>query len=98
MNPFNLSYVTQPHSAMVTAKNNVFIPQIFEQTRNQIPLEFEQIKVLNLKDNLLAKFLPQNFIAKYLNEGFIQKQIQNNSKIRCTNCFFSKDKIFIFYR
>ena len=82
VNPFNLSYVTQPNSQMVTTKNNVFIPQIIEQTRTQIPLESEQIKALNLKDNLLAKFLPQNFIAKYLNDGFIQKQIQNNPKIK----------------
>lgn len=71
-----------PHASQVFSRQNVFVPQIIEQQRKTIPLESEQINSFNLKDNLLAKFLPQNFIAKYLNEGFVKKQIEANPKIQ----------------
>ena len=82
INPFNLSHVTKPSFGQVATMQNVFVPQIIEQTRVQVPLESEQIKILNLKDNLHSRFLPQNFIAKYLNDGFVKKQIQNNPQIK----------------
>lgn len=77
-NPFKTGCAPKS-PATISYFNNFF--EVPNETL-KVPAPSAQLNSLNLKDDLLARFLPQNFIAKYLDSGFISKQIQNNPKIK----------------
>lgn len=80
INPFNSTQLIVQNSGQTVPVQNVFL-STGTTTQNTTPLDAGKINALNLKDNLLAKFLPLNFLAKYLNTSFINAQIKKNPKI-----------------
>ena len=82
INPFAYQYASLPVINNNEKKTNIFTNKI--QTSNFFDNSINTTKPnsLYLKDDILAKCLPNSFIAKYLNSGFINKQIQNNPKIQ----------------
>lgn len=81
VNPFNNQIVRYQQN---TKTSNYPISTTTPAAKNYqlAPFEIARNNALYLKDEVLARVLPQNYIAKHLTAGFISKQIQNNAQIQ----------------